>query len=69
MPGETGFMSATTSGQELLNGQGLVGDELLAAPTDTNVAHLTVRFRVSGATVIMYVFDKTSATWRSTTLS
>ena len=69
MPNETGFMSATTSGQEMLNGAGLVGDESSAAPTDTNVAHLTMRFRVSGATIIMYVFDKTATVWRSTTLS
>ena len=69
MPNETGFMSATTSGQELLNGGGLVGDETSGAPTDTNVAHLSMRFRVSGATIIMYVYDKTAGAWRSATLS
>ena len=69
MPNETGFMTATTSGQELLNGSGLVLDEVTAAPTDTNVAHLTMRAQVSGATVILYVFDKVSGVWRSRTLT
>ncbi len=64
-----GFMSSTTSGQETLNGAGIVMDEVSAAPTDTNVAHLTLRARVNGATIVLYCYDKTAGAWRSVALT
>ena len=69
MPDPTGMMSASTEGAELLLGNGLVISEVSAAPTETTFPHMAVRARVSGATIILSMFDKTSGAWREVTLS